>query len=181
MTISENKMEHIINERKIMWFSFALLVALFSLMYLPVTLLWGWNYTFSGLNLLLKHLILWLIPIVVLHEGLHGFIWAITLKDGYRQIKFGFNKEMLAPYTNCKVPLNKWIYIAGGVAPLVIMGIIPASLSFCFNSSYWYCFSLFCIWSSAGDIISCFYLLKVPKGFKILDHPEKLGFILVPI
>lgn len=177
----ENKLELIIHERKIMWFSFMLIFVLFSFMYLPFAFFWGWHYTLSGLKHLLKHLIFWLIPIVIFHEGLHGFVWAISIKGGYRQIKFGFNREMYAPYTHCNVPLNKWKYLAGGIAPLLIMGIIPAFISFFLSSAYWFSISLLCIWTSAGDILSCYYLLKVPSEFKILDHPEKLGFILVPI
>jgi hypothetical protein len=177
----DNNIEYVINERKIMWFSFALLIALISFMYLPVTIIWGWSYTLNGLSHVLKHLIFWLLPIIIVHEGLHGIIWAITSKEGFRQIKFGFNKEMMAPYTHCRIPLNRWAYIAGGVAPLLIIGVFPAFLGLLYSNPYWYCLSLFSIWSSAGDILSCYYVLKVQQGYKILDHPEKLGFILIPI
>jgi len=175
----DNNYELIIDEKTIRRFAFALLAVQILFMFLPFALSWGWDFTMSGLKILLKHLLIWLIPIIILHEGLHGFAWAISIKGGFRHIKFGFNKDMLAPYTHCKIPLNKWTYITGGVAPLLIMGIIPALVSFCFSNAYWYCLSLFCIWSSAGDILSCYYLLKVPSTFKIQDHPDKLGFILV--
>jgi hypothetical protein len=150
-------------------------------MYLPFTFFYGWKFTHFELIRLLKHLLFWIIPIIILHEGLHGLVWAITIKNGFEQIKFGFNRELLAPYTHCKIPLKKWKYISGGLAPLLLMGIIPAIISFTLGSPYWFCLSLFCIWSAAGDILSCYYILEVPKNFNIQDHPDKLGFILIPI
>ena len=115
---------------------------------------------------------------IVLHEGLHGIVWAIAA-GGFHKIKFGFNREMLAPYTHCKIALSKPAYIAGGIAPLFLMGIFPAIISFLAANAYWYLLSLICIFTSAGDVLSCYHLLMVPNGFKIQDHPEKLGFIII--
>lgn len=179
MENTENRKEFIIDEKKIIRFALALLAVQILFMFLPFTFYWGWDFTFSGLKILLKHLLFWLIPIIIFHEGLHGIVWATSINKGFKQIKFGFNKDMLAPYTHCKIPLKKWIYIAGGAAPLILMGIIPAIISFIIGNAYWYCFSLLCIWTSAGDILSCYYLLKVPSQIKIQDHPDKLGFILI--
>jgi len=164
-----------------MWFSVFMLVIVFVLLYLPFSLFWGWTYASSGFKLLLKHLVFWIVPIIIIHEGLHGVIWALSLKKGFTQIKFGFNREMLAPYTHCLVPLYKNSYLAGGLAPLALMGIIPSIICFFSGNSYWYSLSLVCIWTSAGDILSCYFLLRVPQGYKIQDHPKKLGFILIPI
>lgn len=177
--INPNQREFVLSEDRISKFALVFLFTVFLFLYLPFTLFWGWKYSYSGLKELLKDLIFWIIPIIILHEGLHGLVWAISNPSGFKSIRFGFNSELLSPFTHCKIPINKYSYLIGGFAPLLFMGIIPAALSFIAGNSYWYILSLFCIWTAAGDIISCYYLLKVPKNYKIQDHPHKLGFILV--
>jgi len=171
--------EFIISEKKIIRFSIILIFVLFLFFLLPYIILWSWNSTFIGFKRLLKHLILWLLPIIVVHEGLHGLMWIVFNRNGFRNFSFGFNKDMLAPYTHFKIPMKKWVYITGGLAPLLFMGVLPAIVSFFYGNSYFYSLSLFCIWSAAGDILSCYYAIKIPAGFKIQDHPEQLGFILI--
>ena len=174
-----NQKEFVINETQISKFALIFFLVVFLFLYLPFTLFWGWRYCFYGLKEILKDLIFWIIPIIILHEGLHGLIWALLNPSGFKSIKFGFNRDLLSPFTHCNIPINKYVYLIGGMSPLFFMGIIPAIISFINGNSYWYILSLFCIWTAAGDIISCYYILKVPDNYKIQDHPHKLGFILV--
>jgi hypothetical protein len=175
---SENT-ELVISESHLNRFAFLSIIGVIVLFYLPFAFYWGFSYTLNGFWYMVKVLIFWIVPIILIHEGLHGLLWALALKGDFRQIRFGFNKQMLTPYTHCKVPLPKRSYFIGGLAPLVIMGLIPALLSFIFGNPYYFTLSLVCIWTSSGDIISCFYLLKIPNTYNIQDHPDKLGFILV--
>jgi len=172
--------ELVIEHKKLSLFAMVLLLLQLIFMFGPFVLIWGWNLTSEGIQLLLKHLIFWIIPIIILHEGMHGIVWALSVKDGFKYIRFGFNREMLSPYTHCKVSMRKWQYVAGGLAPLIVTGLIPSIVAFIAGNSYWYCLSFFCIWSSAGDIISCYYLLKIPNHWKVQDHPTKLGFFIIP-
>jgi hypothetical protein len=171
--------ELVIEHKKLSLFALALLFLQLMFMFGPFVLIWGWVSTLTGFQLLLKHLIFWLVPIVILHEGLHGLVWALSVKRGFKNISFGFNRELLSPYTHCKIPMQKWQYIAGGLAPLVVTGIIPSIIAFIIGNPYWFCLGMFCIWSSAGDMISCYYLLKIPNNWKVQDHPEKLGFFII--
>jgi hypothetical protein len=171
--------ELVFDFRQINRFALLFLAFVIVFFYLPFALLFDWNNALAGSIELLKDLIFWIIPIIICHEGLHGLTWALLLPQSFRQIKFGFNKEMFSPYTHCKIPLSKTTYLTGGLAPLVLMGIVPAVFSIVSGSAYWYTLSLLCIWTSSGDVLSCYYLLKIPNTFNIQDHPEKLGFILV--
>jgi HD superfamily phosphodiesterase len=171
--------ELIINEKKLSWFSFIFLLFIIIFMFLPFYIYWGNYQTLEGVKTAFTQLILWLIPIVIFHEGLHGLTWALSMRDGIKNVKFGFNKEMLAPFTHCKVPLSKLKYLIGGMSPFILMGLVPAIVCFYLGNAYWFTISLLCIWTSAGDVLSNYHLLRVSNKFRIQDHPKKLGFILV--
>jgi hypothetical protein len=175
----QNNAELVFDLRLINRFALLFLMFVFLFMYLPYSFVHQWNNASMGSIELLKDLIFWIAPIIICHEGLHGITWALMLPKGFRQIKFGFNKEMFAPYTHCKIPVSKTTYLTGGLAPLVVMGIVPALYGFISGNAYLYTLSLFCIWTSAGDILSCYHLLKISNTFKIQDHPDKMGFILI--
>jgi hypothetical protein len=175
----QNTEELVFDFRQINRFAFFFFVIVIVFFYLPFALLQNWNNTVTGSKELIKDLIFWIIPIIICHEGLHGLTWALFMPQGFRQIKFGFNREMFAPYTHCKIPLSKTTYLTGGLAPLVLMGILPAVYGILANDAYWYTLSLICIWTSSGDILSCYYLVKIPKSYLVQDHPEKLGFMLI--
>lgn len=171
--------EVIIKDKVINLFALGLLVVCIILFLGSSTLIWGWAITGSGCIKLLKHLIFWLIPVIIIHEGLHGLVWALLIKGGFKNIKFGFNREMMAPYTHCKVEMSKNKYILGGLSPLFLMGIIPGIISLIIGNTYFLSLAMFCTWSSAGDIISTYFLRKVPATASILDHPKRLGFIII--
>ena len=177
MEIQNNEL--VIGEKQVNRFALISIVGVCAIFYVPFAMFWGFSLAYSGFKYMIKILIFWLIPIIVIHEGLHGLFWALSIKGNFRQIKFGFNKQMLAPYTHCKIPLSKKAYLMGGLAPIILMGIIPAIISFIFANSCYFCLSLVCIWTSSGDILSCYHLIKIPNTFKIQDHPDKLGFILI--
>jgi hypothetical protein len=172
------KREVIIDQRKLTRFALLFLISVIILFLVPFCLLWGKHILMEGFSKFLKNILLLIIPIVVVHEGLHGFIWAIFSSSGFKSIKFGFNVALLSPYTHCNVPMKRWYYFFGGIAPLVIMGLIPAVYSYCMGNGFWLFVSAFCTWSSAGDILSCFYILKTDPDVLVLDHPDTLGFFI---
>jgi hypothetical protein len=168
--------EFLIDEKILMkfsvWFSLILLIAgiaLFSIFYGFAEL--------KGTVKFLIHLILWIIPIIFLHEGLHGIVWAIANRN-IKNIKFGFYKEYLTFYTHCKVPLSKWKYFAGGIAPFIFLSILPLLLSLIYGSSYWLGFGIFNGWTCTADLLVCYYVFLQPSYALIQDHPDKLGFMI---
>lgn len=170
--------EVVISAKHINRFAIIFLVSIFVVLYLPFTACWGWQFTFTGFENLVKDILYWIVPLIIFHEGLHGTTWAIVSRS-FKNIRFGFNREMLAPYTHCNIPLSKINYILGGLAPLIILGIVPGIIFFIAGNPYWYTLSLFCIFTSGGDILSCYCLIRILGQYKVQDHPEKLGFILI--
>ena len=65
-------------------------------------------------------IILGTLPLVVLHEKIHGWFWSIGAENGSKDIEFGFQKENLTPYCTCASPLSKPIYILGSMMPMTI-------------------------------------------------------------
>lgn len=125
----------------------------------------------------LWHLIFWLIPIIILHEGLHALLWAL-LSGQWRHIRFGFHRQYLTFYTHCSVPLSKTTYFVGGMAPFVLLSLMPAIYAYTAGSYYWLAFAIFNGWTCAADLLMCYYMLWLPCRVRLLDHPEKLGFFV---
>ncbi|MBR2577388.1 MAG: DUF3267 domain-containing protein [Erysipelotrichaceae bacterium] len=131
---------------------------------------------FNGLFLLVAMLVL-----VVVHELLHGITWSLFTENHWKDIEFGFMKELLTPYCTCRVPLKKPAYLAGSLMPLIVLGIIPFFVSL-FNGSFnLLMISLVMILAATGDIIIVIMMLahKSDAGEVIfLDHPYKAGFVV---
>ncbi len=171
--------EIIVDDTKLIKFSLWFMFLSLILVCIPFLLLYNFNSLLLGLRKLFIHLIFWLIPIVILHEGLHGLIWALLQKNGFKNIRFGFHKQYFTFYTHCTAPLKKWVFFAGGIAPFTFMGILPVMYGLITESGYWLIWGLINLWTSAADLLVCTKIISLPSNFKILDHPEKLGFYLI--
>jgi len=169
----------IIKDRTIFKFAWWLLLFLGLIAYFPFLLLWGSKILKLGFHMFLNRMWLIIVLMVIFHEGLHGLFWMFFTSKGFRAISFGFNKEMLSPYTHCNEPLKKYQYILGGAAPLVILGLIPFFFGLVAGNAFWLLAGAINIWCSAGDILSCYYILRYPSNCLFLDHPDKPGFIVI--
>lgn len=118
------------------------------------------------------------IVLVVVHELIHGITWSLFAPNHFADIEFGFMVEYLTPYCTCTRPLPKGGYIAGALAPLVALGLIPMAVSMATGS-----FSLFFIGavmtiSAGGDVMIVHLLLKHGKPLPeqlVYDHPTQAG------
>ncbi|TAJ08171.1 DUF3267 domain-containing protein [Marinilabiliaceae bacterium JC017] len=120
-----------------------------------------------------------MIPGIVIHELLHGIVWALCQKQGWKVIHFGFNKEWLTPYCHCSVPMKVWCYSLGGVMPLIVLGILPVIIGTVYASFAVWIFGAFFSIAAGGDIIALWMIRKFPRHQLVQDHPEKMGFILI--
>ncbi|WP_293904833.1 DUF3267 domain-containing protein [Sphingobacterium sp. UBA5670] len=59
------------------------------------------------------------------HELIHGVVFAIFAKNGFKSIKFGVVWKMLTPYAHCKEPLPVRAYILGVIMPFILLGLLP--------------------------------------------------------
>ena len=147
---------------------------------LPFYLIWGGNVLTTLRFRSFIFLILFIVGGVVVHELLHGIAWAIFAKNGFRSISFGIKWEYLTPYCHCTEPLRVWQYITGALAPVVFMGLIPAIWALFRGNTLLMFFGIFYIWTAAGDLIAIWIVRKLNRNQQIYDHPEEIGFIIIP-
>jgi hypothetical protein len=117
---------------------------------------------------------------IVVHELIHGIIFAHYAPNGFRSVTFGFNTKMGAFYCHCNEPIRVKHYRRAGIAPLIMLGLIPLAIGFITGVSWFKTFGLLLTIGGFGDLLVCVKLLKFNKNRFILDHPDKLGFMIDP-
>lgn len=115
---------------------------------------------------------------IVVHELIHGLFWARYAPSGFKSISFGVIWKMLTPYCHCNEPLKVKHYSIGALAPLVILGIIPAIAGVALHSLMTTIFGVIFIASAAGDIMVAWRLRKEPAENTVLDHPTEAGYLV---
>jgi hypothetical protein len=116
---------------------------------------------------------------IIVHELIHGLIFARYAPHGFRSVTFGFNAKIGAFYCHCKEPVRVKHYRRAGIAPLIILGLIPLVTGFLTGVSWFKTFGLLLTIGGFGDLLVFIKLLKIDRNLLILDHPDKLGFIVI--
>jgi len=115
---------------------------------------------------------------IFLHELIHGLIFALYAKNGFRSVTFGVSMMMGSIYCHCKDPLKVKHYRLSGIAPLVILGLIPLTFAMFTGVNWIKIFGLLLTIGGFGDLLIWIKLLKFDKNLMVRDHPDKLGFII---
>jgi hypothetical protein len=165
-------------------FAFLILVPMLFVFGLPYYLIWYSNADFvsfidniAPIKALYGGLFIFGILIlgIIVHELIHGIIWARYAKNGFKSIKFGVIWKMLTPYCHCKEPLNVRQYILGAVAPAVILGFIPALLAILSGNLGLLIFGIFFSMAAGGDFLVIKLIMKESKDNLVQDHPSEIG------
>ena len=112
---------------------------------------------------------------IVLHELIHGIIWAKFAKEGFKSIKFGVLWEMLTPYCHCKEALNVRQYIIGAIAPAIILGIIPSIIAIMTGNLGLLIFGMLFTMAAGGDFLIINLIRKESSSDLVQDHPSEAG------
>jgi len=115
---------------------------------------------------------------IFVHELIHGVLFAIYAPNGFRSVKFGFSKNLGSPYCHCSDPIRVKHYMRAGIAPFVILGVIPYVLAILTGNNWIKVFGLLLCIGGFGDLLVWIKLLKYDKNILVRDHPAKMGFIL---
>ncbi len=115
---------------------------------------------------------------IVLHEAIHGVFFAFFAPHGLRSVTFGFSSTMGAIYCHCSDPLKAKHYRCAGIAPLVLLGILPYLAGLITGVTWFKTFGLLLTIGGFGDLLVYIKLLKYDRNLVVRDHPEKLGFII---
>lgn len=134
---------------------------------------YGWSLTgvlqFIGL----------LIAGIPIHEFLHGLVFGLFARGGYKSVKFGVDRSTYTPYCHCQAPIRVRYYRVGALLPLFVLGVAPFVVSLFNGSLGWWLYGYFYIIAAGGDLVALKMLKKLPGHKKVLDHPEKMGFYVL--
>lgn len=122
-----------------------------------------------------------LIVLTAVHELIHGLFWGIFAQNHFKDISFGFMKEYLTPYCNCKTPLKKSEYVIGSLMPLIILGFGLTAASIFIGSEPLLLLGVIMVSGAAGDVIASYRIIKYKKQkseMLIMDHPTQVGFVV---
>lgn len=114
----------------------------------------------------------------VAHELIHGIMWAVFAKHGFKSIRVGMLWKSFAPYCRCIEPLTLTQYSAGRLMPLFILGIIPLFLGLLLQNIWVMLWGDIFIPVASGDILLVCKLRSLPSHFKVLYNPNEPGCIV---
>ena len=113
------------------------------------------------------------------HELIHGVVFAVFAKNGFKSIKFGVVWKMLTPYAHCKEPLPIRSYMLGVIMPFILLGLLPGIYAIFSGNLPLLLFSIFFSGGAAGDFMILNLIYKENEDNLVLDHPTEGGcFIL---
>lgn len=125
---------------------------------------------------------LWFAVIIIVgllvHELIHGVVAAIFAKNGFKSIHFGAHWKQMALFCSCSDPLKVRQYIVGALAPLVILGIIPAIVGIIILNPYWLFFGILFITSATGDIMIVWKLRNENPENTLIELPSGIGYVV---
>lgn len=107
------------------------------------------------------------------HELLHGLGWAIASGRGWRTVRF--NVSALMPSCACTAALGRWQYIAGVLAPFVLLGGGSVVFMFVYPGTVSVLTMLVNFLLAGADLLIAFSALR-ECGALIADHPTQAGY-----
>lgn len=141
-------------------------------------LIWGINlkdfdyHTLVSLGILFP---LVLILGIVLHELIHGIVFARYAKNGFKSIKFGILWKMLTPYCHCKEPLQIKHYRFSLIMPTIVLGFVPFLVSLFLGSLFLLFFAIIMTIGGIGDFMIMHLLRNEKPNDWVQDHPSEAG------
>lgn len=118
--------------------------------------------------------------LIVIHELIHGFVWGLFAKRRWKSVSFGVIWQYLTPYCTCDEPLARRAYIAGALAPTVVLGVLPVLVAYATGSFAWLAVGFIMILGGGGDLTIVLKMLRFkPDGTEVvyLDHPYECGLV----
>ena len=115
----------------------------------------------------------------LLHEFLHALGFSLAADRGWSSIHFGFSWKDFAPFTYCDDVVSYSGFATATLLPGILLGILPLIISMINGNSWILSFGVFFTAGAAGDFLCIINLLKYPTHFRVKDHSDSIGFILM--
>lgn len=163
--------------------AFLMVPLAFLLFWLPYNRFWGgWPFVaFLSPNLagVLVLLLVFLLSALV-HELLHALgFWQVGGVPLAR-IKFGFSWSGFAPYAHCRDPLRSSAYRLAVALPGIVLGVLPGIVGVVLERPLLVMWASLMLLAAGGDVAVLWAVRKVPPTARVLDHPRKVGCVVLP-
>jgi hypothetical protein len=157
----------------------ALLISV--IIFTPFYLIWGNNRSHIYLNSVrqIAYLLFFFILGIIVHELIHGSVWAVLGKKPFNKIKFGFYLRTLSVYAHTEEPVTAAVYRAGTVAPFILLGLIPSAISYMIGNISVCLFGIVFSAASAGDLLVLWSIRKLNSNRLVEDHPKNAGCYVI--
>jgi len=160
------------------FFIILLLIPIVLIFGIPYYLIWGFQFDNFSLQQIFGSS--WIILLIlffgtIVHELIHGMVWARFAKNGFKSIKFGVLWKMITPYCHCKEALKIKEYLLGAIMPAIILGFIPATLAIIIGNTVLLIFGMFFMLVAGGDFLIIFALRNEKMDTLVEDHPSEAG------
>jgi hypothetical protein len=116
---------------------------------------------------------------VVMHEAIHGLVWAFRGTKSFASIKFGMNIKALAPYAHATAPMKAGAYRLGAASPAVVLGVLPSLIGLLTGNVLTTFFGIIFLAAAAGDFLILWLIRNVPSDALLKDHPTNAGCIVL--
>jgi uncharacterized membrane protein len=121
------------------------------------------------------------IPLVIIHELIHGLFYSIYAKNGFKSLKFGFIPKKQVAYCDCTEVLRIDHFRIGLIMPLILMGLIPTIIALLIGKFLLLLWGILFIAAASVDILGCLKLSKEKNdSWIIFRTPEMAGAIYRP-
>lgn len=151
---------------------------------LPFLLILGMGYRFllldravlldiSGVKFPILFLVI-IAAVTVMHELLHGIGWAVAGGRGWSSVRFQISGMM--PVCACSAELKKKQYLAGVLAPFVILGTGSVLFLLLYPGTVSILVMISVFGETGADLLIALHVMKEDSQTCISDHPEKAGY-----
>lgn len=122
-----------------------------------------------------------IIIFTILHEMIHGIMFARYAKHRFQSVEFGIIWNALTPYCTCKDPLKKSSYIVALIMPTVVLGFILVIIATFIHSALLFVLAELMIIGGGGDFLILTKLLSYHSNKKkqlFYDSPYEIGLVV---
>lgn len=117
---------------------------------------------------------------ICLHELVHGILFALYAKGGFKSIRFGIlTNPVFAFYCHCKEPIKVHQYMVVAIMPLFLTGILPSAIAIVLGDVVLLLTGFILTVGAVGDIMMIQMLWKEDRNSYVLDHPSEIGFYIL--
>lgn len=121
-----------------------------------------------------------LLPLMALHEFVHGLTSHYVAKLDWEEIEFGVNWKYLMPFCHPKAPMTIAAYRWVLWMPTLVLPPLLWVWAVADHSLLWLLVAALSSGAGGGDILIWWDLRRFPANWRVQDHPTEPGCEVLP-